>query len=131
MAMREQLLPVTELGEGDDGNEEKTNENERSRADDLKFDLYSHRKRVKGRLLHGLRSDEPAAFSMRSEFSEQMNRQLKWAVCSILHNRGNWKIKFLSLDFQFKWIIDTRTRKVIAVRRSRAIFMYCALSSTG
>lgn len=77
MAMREQLLPAPDTNEGDARNGEKANEAERSRADDLKFDLYSRRKRVKGRMLHALRGDEPAAFSMRSEFIEQMNRQLK------------------------------------------------------
>lgn len=77
MAMREQLLPAPDRCEGDVGNGEKTGEAEHSRADDLKFDLYSRRKGVKGRMLHALRSDEPAGFSMRSEFAEQMNRQLK------------------------------------------------------
>ena len=77
MAMREQLLPAPDSCEGDAGNGERASEAERSRADDLKFDLYSRRKRVKNRMLHALRRDEPAAFSMRSEFIEQMNRQLK------------------------------------------------------
>ena len=39
MAMREQLLPAPDTNEGDAGNGEKANEAERTRADDLKFDL--------------------------------------------------------------------------------------------
>lgn len=79
-------------------------------------------------MLHDLRSDAPTVFSMRSEFIEQMNRQIKYTVCSISSKSRESDNHIISFDFYFKWIADMKTRRVIAMKRSKVPSMSCAHS---